>query len=70
MDSNYDATIHFNFCINNFFENGVGLTILGLITMVLPCFFFGKNLENHGKKMVVSPKMGEKNGAFYGGKIW
>ena len=20
--------------------------------------------------MVVSPKMGEKNGAFYGGKIW
>jgi len=50
MDSNYDATILFNFCINKFFENGIGLTILGLITMVLPCVFFRKNLENHGKK--------------------
>jgi hypothetical protein len=50
MDPYYDASILFYFCIYNFFENGIDLTILGRITMVLPFIFFGKNLKNHGKK--------------------
>ncbi len=50
MDLYYDTTILFYFCIYKNFGNGIGLTILWLITMVLPCDFFRKNLKNRGKK--------------------
>lgn len=50
MNSSYDATICFYFCIYKKLGNGIGLTILGLITSVLPYHFLGKNLKSRGIK--------------------
>ena len=50
MDSSYDATICFYFYIYKKLGNGIGLTIFGLITSVLPYHFLGKNLKSRGIK--------------------
>jgi len=50
IGADYHTTMCFLFYICNFFENGIVITILWLITNALPWHFFLFFLENYGSK--------------------